>query len=145
MFLYSSFVISIHLMFDLCLQPYQFFFFYFFETLVICFGLVCIVLYYWCCSVPEMDSYLCKMYMYPVSVSLANIVRKQLQVLDIRQKIDIYLVWRRTKEGGIHSWVNGDLDEVGLSFLSLSLNTTPLFGLSSFCTCTSLRTASVIT
>ena len=31
-------------------------------------------------------------------------------------------MWRRTKEGGIHSWVNGDLDEVGLSFLSLSLS-----------------------
>ena len=146
MFLYSSFVISIHLMFGLCLWPYQLFFlFYFFQTLVICFGLVCIVLYYWCRSVLEMDSYLCKMYMYHVWVSLTNTVRKQLQILDMRQKIDIYLVWRRTKEGGIHSWVNGDLYEVGLSFLSLSLNTTPLFGLSSFCTCTSLMTASVIT
>ena len=56
--------------------PTLFFIFCFFQTLVICFGLVCIVLYYWCCSVPEMDSYLCKMYMYPVCVSLANIVRK---------------------------------------------------------------------
>ena len=34
--------------------------------------------------------------------------------------MDISLAWRRTKKGGIHSWVNGDLDEVGLSFLSLS-------------------------
>ena len=40
-------------------------------------------------------------------------------------------MWRRTKEGGIHSWENGDLDEDGVSFLSLSLkNTTLLFGLS---------------
>ena len=74
-----------------------------------------------------MDSYLCKMYMYHVWVSLANIVRKQLQVLDMRQKMDIYLLQRRTKEGGIHSWVNGDLDEDDVSF---SFNSTPLFGLS---------------
>ena len=44
--------------------------------------------------------------------------------------MDISLAWRRTKKGGIHSWENGDLDEDGVSFLSLSLNTTPLFGLS---------------
>ena len=31
-------------------------------------------------------------------------------------------MWRRTKEGGIHSWENGDLDEDGVSFLSLSLS-----------------------
>ena len=130
MFLYSSFVISIHLIFNLCLWPYQLFFlFYFFQTLVICFGLVCIVLYYWCRSVPEIDSYLCKMYMYPVCVSLANIVCKQLQILDIRYETNIYLV-QGTKKGGIHSWENGDLDEDSVSFLSLSLslNTTPLFG-----------------
>ena len=36
-------------------------------------------------------------------------------------------MWRRTKEGGIHSWENGDLDEDGVSF---SFNSTPLFGLS---------------
>ena len=39
-------------------------------------------------------------------------------------------MWRGTKKGGIHRWENGDLDEDGVSFLSLSLNTTPLFGLS---------------
>ena len=148
MFLYSSFVISIHLIFGFRYGPTNsfFFFLYFFQTLVICFGLVCIVLYYWCRSVPEIDSYLCKMYMYHVWVSLTNTVRKQLQILHMRQKMDISLVRRRTKKGGIHSWENGDLDEDGVSFLSLSLslNTTPLFGLSSFCTCTSLRTASVI-
>ena len=33
--------------------------------------------------------------------------------------MDISLVWRRTKKGGIHSWENGDLD---VSFLSLSLS-----------------------
>ena len=55
-----------------------------------------------------MDYYLCQMYMYPVWVSLTNAIRKQLQVL--KYKIDIYL----------------DVD--GVSFLSL--NTTPLFGLS---------------
>ena len=37
---------------------------------------VTIRMYYLCCSVPEIDSILCKMYMYPVCVSLANIVRK---------------------------------------------------------------------
>ena len=31
-------------------------------------------------------------------------------------------MWRRTKKGGIHSWENGDLDVVGVSFLSLSLS-----------------------
>ena len=31
-------------------------------------------------------------------------------------------MWRRTKKGGIHSWENGDLDEDGVSFLSLSLS-----------------------
>ena len=31
-------------------------------------------------------------------------------------------MWRRTKEGGIHSRENGDLDEDGVSFLSLSLS-----------------------
>ena len=36
-------------------------------------------------------------------------------------------MWRRTKKGVIHSWVNGDLDEDGVSF---SFNSTPLFGLS---------------
>ena len=36
--------------------------------------------------------------------------------------MDIYLVWRRTKEGGIQSWENGDLDEIGVSLLSLSLS-----------------------
>ena len=29
-------------------------------------------------------------------------------------------MWRRTKKGTIHSWVNGDLDEDGVSFLPLS-------------------------
>ena len=127
MFLYSSFVISIYLMFDLCLWPHQLFFLFFAFFKLWLFVSDQFVLYYQCRSVPEMDSYLCKMYMYPVCVSLANIVRKQLQILDIRQKMDIYLVWRRTKEGGIHSWENGDLDEDGVSFLSLSLSTLHLF------------------
>ena len=136
MFLYSSFVISIHLMFDLCLWPYQLFF----QTLVICFGLECIIgaarFRRWIVTCVKC---ICILY----ALQQANIVCKQLQILDIRYETNIYQV-QGTKKGGIHSWENGDLDEDGVSFLSPSLNTIPLFGLSPFCTCTSLRTSSVI-
>ena len=144
MFLYSSLVISIYLIFDLCLQPYQLFFFNTFFKLWL-FVLDQFVLY---CTIGAARfrrwivtcvKCICILY----ALQQANIVCKQLQILDIGYETNIYLV-QGTKIGGIHSWENGDLDEDGVSFLSPSLNTIPLFGLSPFCTCTSLRTATVI-
>ena len=144
MFLYSSFVISIHLMFDLCLWPYQLFFYLLFSNSGYLFriSLYCIIgatrFWRWILTCVKC---ICILY----ALQQANIVCKQLQILDIRYKTNISLVWRRTKEGGIHSWENGDLDEDGVSFPSLLTLHLFLAYLYSFCTCTSLRTVSVIT
>ena len=130
MFLYSSFVISIHLFFVLCLWPYQlFFFFLLFSNSGYLFriSLYCIIgaTRFWRWIVTCVKC-ICILY----ALQQANIVCKQLQILDIRYETNIYLV-QGTKKGGIHSWENGDLDEDSVSFLSLSLkNTTLLFGLS---------------
>ena len=151
MFLYSSFVISIHLMFDLCLWPYQFFFLFF--TFFLTFFKLWLfvsnqfVLYCIIGATRFRRSILtAKLYMYPICVTLANIVRKQLWILDIRYKTTVYLVWRGTKKGVIRSWENGDLDEVGVNFLSLSTLHLFLAYLHPFCTCTctSFKTAFVI-
>ena len=120
MFLYSSFVIFIHLMFDLCLWPYQLFFLKLFSSSSYLFriSLYCIIgaarFQRWIVTCVKC---ICILY----ALQQANIVCKQLQILDIRYETNIYLVWG-TKKGGIHSWENGDLDEDGVSFLSLSLS-----------------------